>query len=149
MVSLDRKYLLVMMEAGYVYLGMQRFEEATKVFEGIAALAPDSEVPIVALGGVSFCKGDFKDSIRHYKKALKIDPDSLFAKVYLGEALFFSGEKEKAMNFLQEVLKADHDGAAGNFAKALLEAIDHGFTPGMILEKEGKQAHAKAQTQVH
>lgn len=136
LIEIDRSNLVLMMEAGYIYLGMQRFDEAMKVFEGIAALAPDSDVPEVALGSVEFCKGNFKKAMAHYKKAQKKDPNSLFAKVYMGETLFFSGDKEHAVELLMEVKKADPDGGAGGFAIALLQAIDDGYTPKMLAGME-------------
>ncbi len=132
MIDIDRKYLVVMMEAGYVYLGMQKFKEAYQVFEGVAAMAPDSDIPLVALGGVDFCLGRFTSAIKWYKKALKLDPTSIFAKVYIGESLFFSGKKDDAVATLGEVSREDPSGGAGDFARALLDAINQGFTPKML-----------------
>jgi len=132
MIDMERKHLVVMMEAGYIYLGMQKFKEAYHVFEGVVALAPDSDVPLVALGGVDFCLGKFTSAIKWYKKALKIDPASIFAKVYMGEALFFSGKRDEAIAALQEVSREDAGGGAGDFARALLDAINQGFTQKML-----------------
>lgn len=128
MIHIDRKYMAVMMEAGYIYVGMRRFKEARELFEGIAALAPDSEIPHVALGNVDFCEGKLARAVKHYEQALKIDPKSFFAKVYMGEAYFFSGKKEKAIETLSAVARHDR-GGAGDFAKALLDAIKAGFKP--------------------
>ena len=136
-----------MMEAGYVYLGMQWFKEAYTIFEGVASLAPDSEIPLVALGGVDFCLGKFKNAIKWYKKALKVDPKSIFAKVYLAESLFFSGKKGEAVKMLQEVSRDDESGGAGDFARALLDAINQGFTPQMLAGMEAtKERHEKRTT---
>lgn len=129
MTSLDRQYLGLMMEAGYVYLGMQRFKEARAVFEGISIMVPDSEIPHVALGSVDFCQGKFTNAIRRYKKALKIDSKSAYALAYMGEALFFMGKKNEALRQLEEVNKMEPNGRAGDFARALLDAINKGFTP--------------------
>lgn len=134
MIDIDRKYLVVMMEAGYIYLGMQKFKEAYQVFEGVAAMAPDSDVPLVALGGTDFCVGKFANAIKWYKKALKVDPTSIFAKVYMAESLFFSGKKDEAVEILKEVSRDDPQGGAGNFARALLDAIKQGFTPKTLAE---------------
>lgn len=147
MLNFDRKYLVIMMEAGYIYLGMQRFQEAMEVFEGIALLAPESEVPVVALGSVAFCQGDFKGAIKHYEEALKLDPQSSFAKVYLGEALFFSGKRQEALKLLKEVYAEDRGGPAGDFAVALLEAIENGFTPTSLGEET--RQHAASKTALH
>jgi tetratricopeptide (TPR) repeat protein len=129
MTTLDRENLGLMMEAGYVYLGMQRFKEARDVFEGVTSLAPESEIPLIALGSVDFCQGKFTNAIRRYKKALKLDAESLYAKAYMGEALFFMGKKAEAVKQLEEVNRLDPKGRAGDFARALLDAINKGFTP--------------------
>lgn len=136
MIELGREHLAAMMEAGYIYLGMRRYGEAKELFEGLSVLAADSEVPLVALGNVEFCKGKISKAIKQYRRALKVDPESAFARVYLGEALFFSGEKDEAMGLLSSVAKSDK-GGAGDFARALLEAIDKGFDPANLPKKEG------------
>jgi hypothetical protein len=64
MVNIERKNLVIMMEAGYIYLGMQKFKEAYEVFKGVAILAPDSDIPLVALGGVDFCVGKFQSAVK-------------------------------------------------------------------------------------
>lgn len=144
MIDIDRRYLVIMMEAGYVYLGMQRFKDAYEVFEGVASMAPQSEIPLVALGGVDFCLGKFDKAIKWYRKALKIDSTSIFAKVYLAESLFFSGKKDEAVKILQEVAREDQKGGAGDFARALLDAINQGFSPQMLAGFEGaKERHGK------
>lgn len=129
MIAIDRSNLGVMMEAGYIYLGMQRFKEARDVFEGVISMAPDSEIPLVALGSVDFCQGKFTNAIRNYKKAIKINPEGIYAQAYMGEALFFMGKKEEALKQLEEVHKKDPSGKAGDFARALLDAIRKGWTP--------------------
>jgi predicted Zn-dependent protease len=128
MIEMDHRHLTVMMEAGFVYLGMRRFKEARAVFEGLHALAPASEVPLVAIGNVDFCENRVPAAIRDYREALKLDPESLFAKVYLGEALIFEGEREEGVALLDEVARADR-GGAGDFARALLDALKKGFEP--------------------
>ncbi|OQA58848.1 MAG: Tetratricopeptide repeat protein [bacterium ADurb.Bin270] len=132
MIEMNREHLAAMMEAGYIYLGMKRFKEARELFEGLLVLAPESEIPSVALGNVEFCEGKLARAIKHYKVALKKDPKSYFAKVYYGEALFFSGKREEALELINEVASSDKSGA-GEFARALLQAIEGGFEP-----KKGK-----------
>ncbi|HPQ81299.1 MAG TPA: tetratricopeptide repeat protein [bacterium] len=133
MIEMDRSHLAVIMEAGYVYLGMRRFKEARELFEGLEALAPDSEVPLVALGNVDFCTGKLSKAIRRYEQALKLDSKSAFAKVYLGEALFFAGREDEAKDLLRDVSRSDK-GGAGDFAKALMEAI----RKGLIAPQKGR-----------
>lgn len=145
---MDRYNLAVMVEAGFIYLGMQRFEDAKKVFEGVRVLAPEDDVPVVALGNVEFCRGNLKKAMKYYDEALNIDSKSLFANVYMGEALLFDGKKDEAIEFLKNVKKVDPRGSAGGFAIALLDAINEGFDPAKDLEKKTKktkkESHAKA-----
>ena len=132
MINIDRSYLGLMMEAGYILLGMQRYKEAKEVFEGVTVMAPDSDIPLVALGSVEFCQGKFPLALKNYKTALKKDPKSTYAKAYMGEALFFMGKKKEAVETLAKISKSDKDGRAGDFAIALLDAINNGFDPDML-----------------
>lgn len=146
MIHIERNDLALMMECGYILVGMQRFKESRDVFEGIAVMAPDSEIPIVALGSVAFCEGKFRDAVRHYQKALKLNKESLFAKAYLGEAYFFLGDTATALTELESVVTADADHKAAVFAKSLLDAIRQGFTPGMLSGVDDFKTYEKEQS---
>ncbi|KAB2835880.1 tetratricopeptide repeat protein, partial [bacterium] len=108
---------------------------AKEVFEGVVALAPKSEVPLVALGNVYCVQAKFDQAIKTYKEALEVDPKSAFATAYLGEALFFKGDKEKAVEVLEKAAKMDPDGKSGDFARSLLDLIKKGFTPAVAPQK--------------
>ncbi len=129
MITIPNEDLKLLMEAGYLYVGMKRFNEAKEVFEGIAALAPKSEIPLVALGNVYAVQSKFDQAIKIYEKGLELEPDSAFATAYLGEAYFFKGESKKATEILNKASKLDPKGKSGDFARALLELIKKGFTP--------------------
>jgi len=144
MISMASEHLALLMETGYIYLGMQRYKEAKEVFEGVASLKQESEIPLVALAGVFFCQGKLKEAIRIYNKALKLSPDSIYGKAYLAEALFFDGNKKEACSFLKEVDHAEPKGPVGDFARALLDAIEKGFTPEKLSQaKELKSLYEK------
>lgn len=129
MVPMPREDLIVLMEGGYIYLRMGRFEEARDVFEGVTVLAPESDVPIVATGSVFFAQMKYDQAIKSYKKALTLKPDSPLARAYLGESLFFKGKKEEATSELEKASMLDPTGKSGDFARALLDAIKKGFAP--------------------
>lgn len=129
MVSLDRQDLIVIMEAGYIYLGMGRFPEARDVFEGASVLSPESEIPLVAIGTTYFAQQKFDPAIKAYQRALALRGDSPFAHAYLGEALFFRGRKDEARKELERAASLDPDGTAGGFAKSLLGLVKNGFEP--------------------
>ncbi len=139
MIEVPTEDLRLMLEGGYLYLAMQRFKEAKEVFEGVCALAPESDVPLVALGNVSFVETKFDEAIKTYKKALELVPNSAFAKAYLGEALFFNNKKTEAKAVLEEASKMDPHGKSGDFARSLIELIDKGFDPQMKDKKASKK----------
>lgn len=136
MIPISREDLVVLMEGGYVYLRTGRLGEAKEVFEGVSVLAPESEVPLVAMGSVSFAQFKYDQAIRTYKKALALRPDSPFARAYLGEALFFGGKTKEAIQELEKASRMDPQGKSGDFARALLEAIAKGFSPPGRVEAE-------------
>ncbi len=129
MVPISREELVILMEGGYLYLRMGRFDEAREVFEGVSVLAPDSEVPLVAMGSVYFSQMKFDQAIAVYRKALSVKPDSPFARSYLGEVLLFKGKKEEGITELTKASNLDPGGKSGDFARALLDALKKGWTP--------------------
>ncbi|MCE9624513.1 MAG: tetratricopeptide repeat protein [Deltaproteobacteria bacterium] len=135
MIQVPSEDLRILLESGYLYLGMQRYKEAKEVFEGVVVLAPKSEVPLVALGNVYCVQAKFEQAIKTYKEALDLDPKSAFAMAYMGEALFFKGDKEKAVEALDKASKLDPDGKSGDFARSLLDLIKKGFTPVVAPQK--------------
>lgn len=139
MIHVPTEDLRLMLESGYLYLAMQRFKEAREVFEGVCVLAPESDVPMVALGNVAFVETKFDEAIKIYKKALDLVPKSAFAKSYLGEALFFNNKKTEAKSILQEASKMDPHGKSGDFARSLLELVEKGFDPEPKEQKASKK----------
>ncbi|MBI2066620.1 MAG: tetratricopeptide repeat protein [Deltaproteobacteria bacterium] len=129
MVPIDRQGLVLLMEAGYVYLGLTLFDEAREVFEGITVLAPNNEIPHVAIGTSFFAQMKYDKAVQSYRKALKIKQDSAYARAFLGEALFFLGKREEALSELEKALLLDPQGTSGAFAKSLKDAIKNGFVP--------------------
>ena len=132
MISIAREDLVVLMESGYIYLGMTRYREAREVFEGVMLLIPHSDIPEVALGNVYFCERKFDQAIRAYHNALKKNNTSAFAMAHLGEALFFKGKRQEAIAQLTKAVSLDPEGKSGQFARTLMEAIEKGFAPNQV-----------------
>lgn len=139
MIDVRKEDLVVMMEAGYIYMAMRKFSEARTLFEGVSILAPKSAVPVVAAGNVYFAMRQYGRAIRTYKKALEIESDSAFAKAYLGESLLFDGRKDMAVKYLNEAIAGDQLGSTSPFAKALLNLVDKGFDPHQLMKEQGKR----------
>lgn len=129
MIPIDRQDLVILMEGGYIYLGMGRLKEAREVFEGVAVMAPRNEIPWVAMGTVHFAQMRYDQAVRSYRQAIRLKPESPFARAYLGEALFFKGREGEAVRELEKAVTLDPSGTAGEFARSLLDAIKKGFEP--------------------
>ena len=116
--------LALLMEAGFIYRYSKRFGEARAVFKGVRALRPQSEVPEIALGTVSFEEGDFAAAIRHYKRAIGMNPRSAYAYAQLGEAQLFQRDAENARSSLSRALELDPTGEFGNLTRTLLAFLE-------------------------
>lgn len=139
MIDVPRDDLVTMMEAGYVYLAMNKTKEAKEVFEGVSALAPKHDVPLVALSSVYFTQCKFLEAIRILKTAIKLKPDSAFAYSHLGESQVFYGRREEGYASLRKASELEPDGKSGKFARSLLALLDSGYDP-----KKLREAHAQA-----
>lgn len=138
MIDVPRDDLVIMLEAGYIYLAMKRFSEAKKVFEGVCTLAPRHDIPQVATANVYFAQGKFLESIRTLKQALKDNPKSAFAWSHLGESQLFYGKREEALESLGKASGLEPQGKSGDFARSLIDLINQGYDP-----KKFKKAHEK------
>lgn len=131
MIDVSRDDIIVMLEAGYIYLAMKKFKEAQTIFEGVCELAPKNDVPQVAVGNVYFARGKYLEAIRKIKQAIKDNPSSAFAYSHLGEAQFFYGKKEDALKSLEKAseLEPTPEGRSGEFARSLIDLINMGYDP--------------------
>jgi tetratricopeptide (TPR) repeat protein len=113
-----------LMETGFLFRDIRKYEEAREVFKGVRALAPKSEVPEVALGTVAFQQRDFEGAQRHYRRALELNPRSAWAYAHLGELALFQRDKAQARDCLKTAIELDPRGDHGKLARALMELAD-------------------------
>lgn len=135
MIDVARDNIVLMLEAGYMYLAMRKFKQAKEIFEGLTLLAKKHDIPQVGLANVYFSEGKFRDSIRILKNVVKEVPDSSFAWAHLGESLLFYGKREEAQESLEKAIECDDEGSSGAFAQSLLDLIAQGYDP-VKLRKE-------------
>lgn len=123
LISVAQSEIALLLEAGYLYMEMQKLKEAEEIFAGVAALVPHSDVPLICLGNLAFSQGQFDRALRHHKEALQRVPDSALAEAHKGEALIFLKKKDEARKALNRAASLDPDGPAGAFAKSLLDGL--------------------------
>ena len=142
MIEVVRDDIVIMLEAGYMYLAMQKFKEAKKVFEGIIAITPKHDIPKVALSNVYFSQSKFLEAIRTLKQAIKDNPESAYAYAHLGESQLFYGKKDDALKSLNKALELDEEENVKDFTQSLIELIESGYDP-----KAYKRAFKKYQAE--
>ena len=60
----------LLMEAGYLFLELGAPKKAMDVFQGVAALVPNNEIPLIALGHLAFAQGKFEQALKYNEDAL-------------------------------------------------------------------------------
>ncbi len=121
-IDVPQKDVVLLVEAGYLFMELGKNKEAEEVFSGVCALVPASEVPHMALGHLYFSMGRFNPALKAHQKAVNLNPESPAANASVGETLLFLRKHDEAMGWLDKAIKLDPDGSAGQFAKALKEA---------------------------
>jgi len=116
----------LLMEAGYLFLELGAPKKAMDIFQGVAALVPSNEIPLIALGHLAFAQGKFEQALKYNEDALARNPDSALAQAHKGESLMFLGRHQEAMDILNAVLENSAAGVTQGFVKALIDAFNDG-----------------------
>ena len=123
LVSVPQTEIALLLEAGYLYMEMQKMKEAEEIFAGVAALVPHSDVPVICLGNLFFSQGRFDRALKFQRDALKRNPESALAKAHEGEALLFMNKPTEAKQSLEAAVAMEPDSDAAAFATSLLDAL--------------------------
>ena len=126
LIKVPQPEVALLLEAGYLLMELNKWKEAQDAFSGVAALVPHSDIPHIALGNLFFAQGKFQQALKSHKEALNLQPDSVLARAHVGESLLFLHKYDEAIGELKAAIKADPKGAAGAFAKSLLDAHEAG-----------------------
>jgi tetratricopeptide (TPR) repeat protein len=126
LIEVPQPEVVLLLEAGYLYMEMGKPKDAEEVFAGVAALLPHSEVPHVALGNLEFAQGHYQRALKHHSEAVKVKPDSALAHAHVGEALLWLKKTDDGKKALHKALELDPEGMPGQFARSLLEAEKDG-----------------------
>lgn len=135
LVPLGRRQAMVLLEAGYLWMDMGKFDKARAVFSGVSALMPKSEVPHLALGTLEFAQGKHEKALQTYRTAQRLAPKSGLPRAYAAEALLFMGKTNEAMKEIKAAMEVEPDGDGARLAQALKEAREAGALPPAKPEK--------------
>ena len=126
-IPVAQKDVILLLEAGYLYMEFGKTREAEEVFEGVSMLIPHSEVPQMALGNLYFSQGRFNPALKAHQKAVELNPKSASARASVGEILLFLRRPDEALSQLDQAIELDPNGSAGEFAQALQDAHNLGI----------------------
>lgn len=124
LVPVLQRDVTLMLEAGYLFIELHKHKEAEDIFLGVAALAPKSEVPHLALGNLHFSQGRFAPALKAHQQAVQLNGQSAIAHALTAESLFFLKKPQEGLQALERAMALPDDGSAHEFAKALKEAYD-------------------------
>ena len=109
---------MVMLEAGYLWMDLGKFDCAKDVLTGAAALMPKSEVPQLALGTLELVQGRYDKALQAYRAAQKLAPRSGLPRAHCGEALLFMGKVPEAMKELKAACDVEPEFEAEGLERA-------------------------------
>ena len=129
LVPVARQQAMILLEAGYIWMDMGKFDKAKDVFSGAAVLMPKSEVPQLALGALEFSQGRHDKALQAYRAAQRLAPNSSLPRAHAGEALLFMGKVPEATKELKAALELEPESDGAQLAQALMQAKDAGALP--------------------
>ena len=102
------------------YVGLDRLEEATEAFEGVARMWPDDPRPKVAMARLWIEKGDLAAAEEQANAALTLAPRVADVWVLMGQLRRLNGDLEVAIGHFDTAIEIDPRSLAGRLERAAL-----------------------------
>jgi tetratricopeptide (TPR) repeat protein len=129
LVPLTRQQAVLMLEAGYLWMDLGKFDHARELFTGAVQLMPKSEIPQIGLGTLEFNQQHFDKALQAFRGAQRAAPRSSLPRAHCGEVLLFMGKVGEAMKELKAALDLEPDSDGAKFAQSLIAATEAGALP--------------------
>jgi tetratricopeptide (TPR) repeat protein len=129
LVPVAKQQAMILLEAGYIWLEMGKYDKAKDVFSCAAVLMPKSEVPQLALGSLEFAQGRHDKALQAYRAAQRLAPNSALPRAHAAEALLFMNKVPEAMKELKAAMELEPESDGARFAQALVQAKEVGALP--------------------
>jgi hypothetical protein len=107
-----------LMEIGIVAAGSGLRDHARAIFEGLAAVRPESDGPAIGLALIDLGRSEHEAAIGRLREAVAQHPESLDSKMFLGLALKLAGRNAECGRVVEELV-ASGDARAKAFAAGL------------------------------
>lgn len=116
--KIDPEMLRLLAEIGFVGTACGLWNHAEDIFNGIRAVRPKSEYPVVSQALARMSMGDFSRAIQLLNDvALKLNPNNPLAQSFLGIALKQSGMANEGNRVLEYVVSENKDQQAVEIAQ--------------------------------
>lgn len=134
MVHIDSELVRLLMRVGYTAAWNGLHKEALAIFEGVGAVRPESEIPVIGASVVALLSGNVEVAVQTLKEgALQLNPDSALAQAHLGVALRLRGDEDDGVELLQDVATQTSAPDAAAMARNLLTLSPDQLKPNLKL----------------
>lgn len=132
MVHIDSELVRLLMRTGYAAAWNGLHKEAIAIFDGVGAVRPESEIPVIGAAVVAMLSGNYDVAVQTLREgALGLNPDSALARAHLGTALRLIGEEDEGRALLTEVAGNTTDEAAAAMARNVLSMTLEQLKPNL------------------
>ncbi|MDR1435942.1 MAG: hypothetical protein LBI39_01910 [Puniceicoccales bacterium] len=114
------EWLQLLMEVGYVACGQGRPTQAATIFDGISAVRPKSELPLIGLAMAQMNLGKLTAACDTLvKRAKKLNPENLLVDTMAAMVFRMSGAVDESDAILNAVIEDGSDDCAVELARHL------------------------------
>lgn len=132
MVHIDSELVRLLMRAGYAAAWNGLHQEAVAIFDGVGAVRPESELPVIGAAVVALLAGHYEVAVKTLREgALDLNPDSALALAHLGVALRLHGEEDEGRAILHDVSTQTLDPDAATMARNVLAMAPDQLKPNL------------------
>lgn len=134
MVHIDSELVRLLMRVGYAAAWNGLHSEALSIFDGVGAVRPENEVPVIGASVVAMLSGHYDMAVTTLREgALGLNPDSALARAHLGVALRLRGDEAAGLSLLQEVAQQTGDADAATMARNVADLHSDQLKPNLSL----------------
>lgn len=120
MISIDSELVRLLMRTGYLAAWNGFHKEAVAIFDGVAAVRPESDIPLIGGAVVAILTGNLEMAASTLDGALAINPDSAMALAHQGCVLRLQGREDEGLEILRSVEAQTEDVEAAAMARNVL-----------------------------